>query len=101
MYKTIINSAFVFLLFASCASARQSWYVEDVGLEKRKWRWCHESKDGPEYHEKGICYISRRCRKRLLMKPKCERVPLFCAHGDMECLRKNKWPLVRRGGEIR
>ena len=85
------------IVFSACASAKKKWYVKDVAIEHRQWRWCHESKDGPEYHEKGLCYISQKCYKTIFGNERCKRHPLFCAHGDLKCLKKNKWPSVKKG----
>ena len=87
------------LLLSSCASARPTvWYVKDVAAEKRRWRYCHVAKDGPEKHEKGICYISMKCRKTWIRTEKCKADPLFCAWGDVVCLHTHKWPTVLKGG---
>ena len=98
--QKIIN-ALLLLVLIGCASeqlgAKAKWFIKDVAMEKREWRYCSEDKDGPEKHDKGFCYISQRCIKKFLRKEKCEPVPLFCAHGDFECLRKNKFPAIKRG----
>lgn len=100
MVKFINSFVFLFLI-VSCASdsvdAKAEWYIKDVATEKREWRYCSEDKDGPEKADKGFCYISQRCIKKFLRKEKCVPLPLFCAHGDFECLRKNKFPLIKRG----
>ncbi len=86
------------LLFlpSSCAG-KAKWYIKDVAPEKREWRWCSGHKDSPELAGKGICYVSQKCKKRWLRKPKCKRVQLHCAHGDIKCLRQHGWPRVKRG----
>lgn len=90
------------ILLTSCASARSSWEPCGVALEKRVWRYCHPSKGDPEaYFEKGVCYRAKLCKKRFLMKPKVKVEQLYCAFGDVECFRRNKWPAVRRGGDVR
>jgi hypothetical protein len=66
-------------------------------MEKRVWRYCSEDKDGLDRSNKGFCYNSQRCIKKVLRKEKCELVPMFCEHGDFECLRKNKFPQIKRG----
>jgi len=85
---------------ASCASnldAKAKWYIKDVSIEKQEWRYCSSDKDGPEKADKGFCRISQKCIKKILRKEKCKPIPMFCAHGDFECLRKNKFPLIKRG----
>ena len=84
----------ILLLNVSCASSKEhSWYVKDVSAEERKWHWCHESKDGPDFHAKGVCYSTQKCYKTLFGEH-CEPDMLFCAHGDIGCLEKNFWPAV-------
>lgn len=95
-WLVIVVSLFcLFAILSSCSSARErQWYVKDVAPEKRKWNWCHESKDGPDLHEKGLCYGTMKCYKGFLGKEHCQDEKLFCAHGDVECLRRNFWPAV-------
>lgn len=89
-----------FSILTACSSvsdAKAEWYIKDVSMEKREWRYCSEDKDGPDLDGKGFCYISQKCIKKFLRKEKCVPVPMFCAHGDSECLRKNKFPAIKRG----
>lgn len=91
---------FSIILLSACASdsdAKAKWYVKDVSMKKREWRYCSEDLDGPEKADKGFCYISQRCIDKAFRKERCEPVPLFCVHGDFECLRKNKFPTIKRG----
>ena len=94
-----ISLVILLLIFIqSCSTqAKYKWYYKDVAPNKRVWRWCDQFKDGSDAHNKGICYISQRCRKRFLARPKCESVSMFCKHGDVKCLERNGWPSVKRG----
>ena len=79
----------------SCASVSADWgpwTMEDSPAPERTWRFCTEELDGPELHNKGYCYQSEECRNKTTIlgndKKECRRLPLFCAHGDMNCLVK-------------
>ena len=95
----VLNKLIVILLvlISSSCAGKAKWRVVDVAPEKREWRWCDYTKDGESLDGKGICYISKKCIKKFLRKEKCKRVQLFCAHGDLDCLVKNKWPKVKKG----
>ena len=96
--RKIINLLLILILIAACASgADAKWYIKDVAVDKQEWRYCSLDKDGPEKSDKGFCRISQECIKKILRKEKCRPIPMFCAHGDFECLRKNKFPLIKRG----
>ena len=96
MFKNLIFV--LILILSSCASSKEKeWYVKDVSMSKRRWRYCHKSKDGDKYHNKGFCYISLKCYKKWYRKEFCENDPLFCEHGDVKCLEDNKWPEIKKG----
>lgn len=100
MLKFIISTLLLMAFTTSCSStadARAEWYVKDVAAERRQWRYCSDDKDGEGKNGKGFCYISQKCIKKFLRKEKCKNVYMFCAHGDVECLAKNKWPSVVKG----
>lgn len=85
----------IFTCLYSCASISADWgpwQMEDVQSKERVWRFCKEELDGPEFHNKGICYISEECRtKRTILgndKKECRKLPLFCEWGNVDCLVK-------------
>lgn len=83
------------LLISSCGStAERKYYIKDVAAEDRRWWWCVTSKDGPEFDGKGICYSTLKCYKGFLNIEHCETDRLFCAFGDLECVKSNMWPTV-------
>jgi len=91
MFKVLILSLFLYSC-ASMSSDWSPWQMDDVDTMSREWHFCNEELDGPELHQKGICYQSEECRTRRTIfgnkKKECRRLPLFCAHGDIECLNK-------------
>jgi len=88
---------FIFILFLSiisCASAKKAWVRVDGPMESWEWRWCKKDLDGPAFHDKGICYISQKCKKKMVGS-KCKPDPIICLHGDINCLKEYNWPKVK------
>ena len=92
----------ILLLLASCASRLKptDWYIKDVAVEKRVWRYCHKSKDGGIYHNTGFCYWTQSCYKTWIGGEECKSQLLHCPFGDIKCLEKHKWPGIRKGGNL-
>lgn len=94
-------SLVILFLLASCSSTsarEKEWYYKGAPPEKRVWRYCHTSRGDPEaYFEKGICYKAQKCYKTILRNERCKTEQLYCAYGDVECLRLNRWPSVEGG----
>lgn len=85
MFKILF---FSMIFLTACAS---KWKRDGVSYEKQDWRFCSLEKDGPQYANKGFCYIDRECKYRFFKK--CRPVPLFCPwpkDSDISCLVKYK-----------
>lgn len=83
----------VMAVLYSCASTSAEWSEwKEVGVAQadQDCDWCTARRDGPEYHRKGVCWQSKECRTRNPWysgeKTECRRKPLFCAHGDLDCM---------------
>lgn len=95
--RNLLSVILVLFLSMSCANAKKKvWYIKDVSMNKRVWRYCHQDLDKKELHEKGICYKTQKCYKNFWGEH-CKVEQLFCAHGDIKCYRLNKWPAIKRG----
>lgn len=100
MCKLIIIT---FIILSSCSSTAESkakWYDKGVAPSLRKWRHCTTELDGPSFHEKGICYKKQRCIKKWMRKERCETILIYCAYGDIPCIRKNYFPYIKKRGTI-
>lgn len=82
----------ILLTLISCASA--GWEVRDVAAEKRIWRKCDKELDGG-YADRGICYISQKCKKKVFGGYKCKSFHLFCEWGDLQCYKDQKVKTVK------
>jgi len=85
----------ILLCLYSCSSISADWSVwqmEDVQSSRREWRFCKEELDGPELHNKGMCYQSEECRTKSTIfgndKKECRRLTLVCLWGDIDCMVK-------------
>jgi len=88
-----------FIICSCSTSAKEKkWYIKDVAQLKQIWVYCDNR--FPKHFEKGICYRRRKCYKTIFKNEKCIPDLLFCAHGDLQCYRLNKWPEVKRGGAL-
>ena len=81
-------------MVSSCASFSgewSEWKPVSVPTVEKKWRFCRAELDGPELHEKGMCFQDQECRtKKVLFRTKeeCRPKPLFCGWGDIPCLKR-------------
>jgi len=84
-------SLLISLIFISCASTAAPWKEETIAFEKQKWRLCIKEKDGKEKHLKGLCYISKECKMRFLIRKYCRPLPKFCPFTDAACLSRHAY----------
>lgn len=77
------------LLFLSACASSAAWIEQAPPLADRTWRVpCDKEHDGEQYANKGMCYISKQCVKKLWWL-ECKPKQYFCAWGDMQCMIDN------------
>jgi len=92
----LLKTLIVLLISISCTSVDSkdwsSWIMVDVPSKEREWEFCREDLHGPDFHQKGFCWIAEECRYRKTIfnntKNECRPITLFCKWGDIECLYK-------------
>lgn len=88
--KLTMIVSIVSLSLVGCAGAAR-WKHAGVSPEKRTWRNCSTVYDGPAKADKGICYIDREWKWVVWgIKKKYRAKNLYCAWGDMNCIRDNQ-----------
>ncbi|MGB0452568.1 MAG: hypothetical protein ACPGJV_02555 [Bacteriovoracaceae bacterium] len=91
--KNLILLTFLLVLTCSCSHAGK-WKAQSIHPDKMTWRICDKRYDKPELHQKGFCYKVKETKKRFFKKDIHRAKQLFCAWGDVACMRE--WRLLEK-----